>query len=88
MLFTMVIVQVGCFVVPVVREFLDFSLPSGPLVTVTFGAAAIGCVAIEIIFRRVSRQRGIDDQNGINDQNGIDDQNGINDQISVVPPRP
>ncbi len=76
MLITMVIVQVGCFVVPVVREFLDFSLPSGQLVTVTFGAAAIGCIAIEIVFRRVSRQRGIDDQNG------------IDDQISVVPPRP
>ena len=82
MLITMVIVQVGCFVVPVVREFLDFSLPSGQLVTVTFGAAAIGCIAIEIVFRRVSRQRGIDDQIGIDDQNGIDD------QISVVPPRP
>ena len=82
MLITMIIVQVGCFVVPVVREFLDFSLPSGQLVTVTFGAAAIGCIAIEIVFRRVSRQRGIDDQIGIDDQNGIDD------QISVVPPRP
>lgn len=62
MLLTMVIVQAGCFVVPVVREFLDFSLPSGQLGAVAFGVAAIGCLAIENIFRWVSRQRGIGDQ--------------------------
>ena len=62
MLFTMIIVLAGCFVLPVVREFLDFSLPSGDLVIATFGAAAIGCIAIEIIYRCVSRQRGIDEQ--------------------------
>ena len=88
LLFTMIIVLAGCFVVPVVRDFLDFALPSGQLAIATFGAAAIGCVAIEIIFRWVSRQRRIDDQHSGKDQLSIDGQVSIDDQISVVPPRP
>ena len=50
-LLTMVTVQAACFLVPLARTFLDFTLPTGRLLAVTLGVAAIGCVAIEIIFR-------------------------------------
>ena len=56
MLVTMVTVQAACFLVPVARTFLDFTLPSGRLLAVVFGVAAVGCIAIEIIFRTVSRK--------------------------------
>jgi cation-transporting ATPase E len=59
LLLTMVTVQAACFLVPLVRSFLDFSLPTGQLLPVAFGVAAVGCIAIEIIFRTVSRNDSI-----------------------------
>jgi cation-transporting ATPase E len=61
MLLTMVTVQAACFLVPLARTFLDFTLPTGRLLAVTFGVAAIGCVAIEIIFRSMPRDATIVD---------------------------
>ncbi|TFC10446.1 cation-translocating P-type ATPase [Cryobacterium algoritolerans] len=41
----------GCLIVPPVRDFFDFELPSADLLLVCLGAAVPGCLAIEIIDR-------------------------------------
>ncbi|MBG6214470.1 magnesium-transporting ATPase (P-type) [Cryobacterium sp. CAN_C3] len=41
----------GCLVVPVLRDFFDFELPSADLLLVCLGAAIPGCLGIEIINR-------------------------------------
>ncbi|QNE47251.1 HAD-IC family P-type ATPase [Glaciihabitans sp. INWT7] len=56
LLATMVTVQAACFLVPLVRTFLAFTLPTGPLLSVSFGIAATGCIAVEIVFRLTSRR--------------------------------
>jgi cation-transporting ATPase E len=55
----MATVQAACFLVPLVRTFLAFTLPTGPLLAVAFGVAAMGCIAIEIIFRLTSRRASL-----------------------------
>jgi cation-transporting ATPase E len=59
LLLTMATVQAACFLVPLVRTFLAFTLPTGPLLAVAFGVAAMGCIAIEIIFRLTSRRASL-----------------------------
>ena len=56
MLLTMVTVQAACFLVPLARTFLDFTLPTGELLAVTLSAAALGSVVVEIIFRSLPRE--------------------------------
>lgn len=56
MLLTMGSVQAACFLVPLARTFLDFTLPTGALLTVAVGAAVGGCVVIEIIARCLPRE--------------------------------
>ena len=56
MLLTMVTVQTTCFLVPPVRTFLAFTLPTGALLVIALGVAGLGCIIVEIIFRTLPRE--------------------------------
>ncbi|MHC5795747.1 HAD-IC family P-type ATPase [Lacisediminihabitans sp. FW035] len=85
MLMAMATVLAACFLVPVAREFLDFAVPTGALLAVTFGVAAIACVAVEVIFRSLPREPSHAEPKSA-DPNGADPTSG--DSISGAPPRP
>ncbi len=56
MLLTMMTVQTTCFLLPPVRTFLAFTLPTGALLASALGVADPGCIVVEILFRTLRRE--------------------------------
>jgi cation-transporting ATPase E len=50
----MVLALAGCLAVPLLRDYLDFELPSRTLLPVAIGVALIGCLGIEVVHRFLS----------------------------------